>query len=644
MANALRHRGPDDEGYLFYNFQNTICAGSNDTQAEAWQSSLNYSPEKQLNEVGSVCMGIAHRRLSVIDLSANAHQPMASYDGRYWIALNGEIYNYPEIKEELLKLGHQFVTQSDTEVLLYAWIEWGKECLKKLNGMWAFVIFDQKKNKLTACRDRFGVKPFYYFQASDYIAFASEQKAFFEIPGFQSGINHQALFEHLITAEIDKRDEGLFAGIKELKPSHLLEIELGSLCLQTEQYYHLSVNEHLSSFSSVHFIEYARQINTLMTKAIDLRLRSDVSVGFCLSGGLDSSALISYSNRIHSQKNLNQLGSTIKAFTAVNHIKGSDETYWASKVVQELKLEWHQAECASDDLAADIEQMVYYQDIPLLSTSTFAQFQVMKLAKESGVTILMDGQGGDELFAGYFPFYVSYLTQLLKSGNLSLFVGELNALKNSQGTRNLYVRCLIKLLIDKYSPSVISASVSKNIRSESRFVRNEFKQNLHALSVSKEYSLKPLNVHLSEFFTGYYLKNLLRWEDRCSMRYSIESRTPFADDIELIEKMFSIPANYKIVNGWSKSLQREASKGILNEEIRLRKDKLGFSTPQHVWLNQISAKLKTYIHEFGDNNQFIDNQKILKNWNSIFNGKSNREADFVWRYVNFLIWKEKFRL
>jgi len=645
MSNALKHRGPDDEGFLLVNENSVSAAGSDDTQQSCWNSSLSYTPKKSINDCNeNYHFAFGHRRLAVIDLSEAAHQPMCDDSENIWIVCNGEIYNYIELRKELQAAGFTFTSKSDIEVLLAAYKHWGVECLSKFNGMWSFVIYDKKKQLLFGSRDRLGVKPFYYYNDSKTFAFASEQKALLQIQVVETGINYPAVFEHLLMAQIELQSEGFFKNIFELSPGHYFMYDLKTNELKIEKYYTLAFEYSTSHFSKSKLKDYSEQLVNKMTHAVNVRLRSDVPVGFCLSGGLDSSTIVSIASKINNKNKLSQLSDNITVFTATNTNENTDESKWAAIIAKKNNIRWVKAECNPENIMSELEDIIYHQDIPLCTTSTYAQNKVMQSAKENGVTILLDGQGGDELFAGYPVFYTSYYLELLKRFRFGNFINELAHTGNAPYSAGVFFKSTGKIIMDSILPDFITPMIAGSIKKELHFFSSNFrKKNNQLINFSNDFNAKPLNASLHNYCTDYYLRNLLRWEDRCSMQYSIESRTPFADDVALINFIFQIPSVYKIKHGWSKYLMRVAIKGLVPEEIRLRKDKLGFSTPQQQWLKVIHPQMKTIVQDFGRSSEIINNELLLTKWDSIFNDDRQLKIQaFIWRYVCFLIWKKKF--
>lgn len=636
MSTTLTHRGPDDEGYVLFSENNVSVCGGNDTHENSWNNSTNYAAGIHINEISQEFhAGFAHRRLSIIDLSFAGHQPMCSVDGMIWVVINGEIYNYIELREELKSKGYSFKTQSDTEVLIKAYECWDTDIFTKLNGMWSFVLFDRRKNIWLGSRDRFGVKPMYYVNEPDFFAFASEQKALLKLP-ITKEINQNAIADFLKYGKVETDGNCMIQAIHELLPSHNFIFDVTKKTLQVQRYYSLPFSDATSKFKNISDDEIIKNVRSKIFNSIKLRLRADVPLGFCLSGGIDSSSIVG------AAKSLMGASSELHAFTSVYNDKEFDELQWAKLVVEKHQLQWHQAVCSSDDLFSNLESIIYYQDSPLFSTSTYAQNSVMKKAHDAGIPILLDGQGGDELFAGYIPFYISFYTELIRKGHWGRLIKEWHHLSSSPLNSNILLKSLLKMLLDKILPASFRKSIYKKIHAEIRWMNPDV-----SLNLSSSYQLMPqyesggMNHLLHQYFTAYFLKNLLRWEDRCSMQYSIESRTPFADDIDLIEYLFSLPSSYKIVGGQSKSLLRNALIDVLPAQVYQRTDKVGFSTPQQKWLIQHQNTLKTLLQDLAylDNQLWVDKTDILNHWNEIFSMKGKiGEQDFVWRYVNYLIW------
>jgi len=635
MTDIIRHRGPDDEGYLAVNISNNkaISLIGND-------SKVNGTHIRMYKEKNNLFLG--HRRLSILDVSSLGHQPMSNTNKNLWITYNGEIYNYIEIREELKRLGYSFKTQTDTEVILCSYEEWGEDCLKKFNGMWSFVIYDKRKDILFGARDRFGVKPFYYYYDRKYFVFASEIKALVSLPFIEKKINNNSLFDFLAFSGIASNEETIFKSIYELQPSNSFTLHLPSSNFKIKKYYSLQYNGKFESFNNKKSLEYISDIKNLVTNSVKLRLRSDVPVGSALSGGIDSSSIACLINSIKNDSK-EPMNTEQKVFTASFKEKDIDESHWADIAAKHSSSKWYKAFPSSKDYLNDIEQVTYAQDTPYGSPSIYAQYKVMELAKQEGVTVLLDGQGGDELFTGYTMYYDLYLYDFFRNLSIKSFLNEIKCFKNAPVDKRVAIVSFLKQIRRNILPYWIIKKKRTRQGGVFNYINSEFwneKKNRFDLIKSRDF--KSLNQMLFEFFTRQKLQTLLKYEDRNSMNFSIESRTPFADDINLIEYVFNTPSSYKIHNGWSKYLLRESMSGIIPEKIRTRIDKKGFSTPEKKWLHVLKYDLMKYVTD--DLGEFINIQYFKKNIDENLNDISYEEAQMLWRIFAIAVWKKVFNV
>lgn len=603
MSQAIKHRGPDGEGFVFFSKTNPTPVYSNETpQINKESKTFAFNPIASLQDLDSnYDVAFAHRRLSIIDLSESGHQPMCDTQGDYWITFNGEIYNYIELQHELKSRGHVFVTKTDTEVVLEAYKEWGFECLQKFNGMFSFALLDKKNNQLFCARDRVGVKPFYYSNADNAFAFASEYKAFIKSKLIPFEINETQQFDFIVNGNLENTKQSLFKGIYELKPSHYLVYDLSSHVFEITNYYSLP-NKALNVKSDSEIIN---EIEEKLVNAIRLRLRSDVEVGSCLSGGLDSSIIAGVVKHLQPNKQL-------QLFTAVFPNETFDETNYAKLVSDYVGGNWKTVNPTAEDFFKDIEELNYYQDLPVWSTSTYSQHMVMKLASQNNIKVVLDGQGADELFGGYSHHYMALWKEQFSFKNI-------NASKQTiPDAYKLFGKVLLK---DTFGLSVNYS--------------NYFQLNKKRFAKSNNEKLKStLNAQLTSDYQGR-LKSYLKCEDRCSMAFGIESRVPFADDIELVDYLFSIKGRQKIQNGISKYLLREASKNYIPGLIYTRRDKIGFETPVQKWFLPHKDEIIDLVVSQLD---FMNPSYFKSNFEEILNQKPN----FVVRLYSFAIWKKVF--
>lgn len=559
MHQLLRHRGPDGSGLVLFDGTDSI------TYANALHEhkSLPYSPVQGMPEEGlSISSGMAHNRLAIVDLTESGHQPLCDASGRFWIVFNGEIYNHPELRSLLQQKGHRFLSLTDTEVVLKMYEEFGEECTKHFNGMWAFVIFDSHQKRMFASRDRLGVKPFYYAMNGDYFAFASETKAllpFCRNTGLDTSANPHAVLDYFVFTRIEEGKSNWYKNILELKAGKSLKLDLQKHSLHVSTHYTPRNEELYHHEKSVNW--YMDRLEGAFNQSVALRLRSDVEVGACLSGGIDSSLIVASACM--------QTRKPMKVFTARFPDKKYDESHYAKMVADKFKCPFFLTEIDANEVRENLLTLAYCQDFPIWSTSTFLQFRLMKLASENGIKVLLDGQGGDELFGGY-PHHALYV-------------------KNENAFRER-VKFYSKLFLIKMF-NQLPGTHAKKAMLHRMYPVTRFLDNTWLLDALKDWKAwlnvaDSLNEQLSYEAGNSLLKLYLRCEDRCSMHYSIESRTPFSDDPELLSMAFQIPGFLKVHNGMHKYILRKTFKDYLPADVVIRTDKKGFSTPNREWILQ----------------------------------------------------------
>lgn len=604
MSQIIKHRGPDGEGFVMFDGERITPFYSNETPTINKQSSqFKFNPNRAIETAEAVySLAFAHRRLSIIDLSESGHQPLCDDTGNYWITFNGEVYNYIELREELKVKGHTFFTQTDTEVVVAAYKEWGVKCLERFNGMWAFALLDKKNNQVFCARDRVGVKPFYYINTNDVFAFASEYKVFMKSGLVKFEVNEEAQYDYLINATLETKEQSLFKHITELKPSQYLVYNLTSHDFKIDSYYSISLNNITHKTDK----EITDIIEEKVVNAIKLRLRSDVEIGSCLSGGLDSSIIAGVIKHL-------QPNHALKLFTAVFPKEKFDESNYAKLMADRVKGNWQTVSPTAEEFFRDIETLNYYQDLPVWSTSTYSQHRVMQLAKENKIKVVLDGQGADELFAGYGHHYYSYWKE-------NFGFNTFKQLSDSKPT------------ISNPYAFFFKEQVKEKLHLKQDY-SNYFAKNINQLisSPSQQFS-NSLNQQLKNDYWGR-LKSFLKCEDRCSMAFGIESRVPFADDVELVDFAFSIDGKRKIQKGISKYLLREATKAYIPEQIYNRRDKIGFEAPVSVWLLQFKSQVLDTIAELSDE---LNLEYIRIGFDNLATNKPN----FLLRLYSFAIWKK----
>jgi len=566
MTDKLSHRGPDGEGQ--------------------W-----------VNPSGAV--GFGHRRLSIIDLSDGGSQPMHYDQGRFTITLNGEIYNYVELKRELQKKGYKFSSDSDTEVLLALYQDMGAACLQVIDGMFAFAIWDEKEHRLFCARDRFGEKPFFIAQTNEGIFFASEIKAILAA-GVDKEIRYDRIYTYFVynaLYDTHNPETSFYKNVNQLRPSHYFTLDLLSKKIKFVKYYDidLSVKTDLSEN------EIYEKFDFLMRESMSRRLRSDVAVGTSLSGGLDSSTIVSLIESIKKK------GNRQKTFSGRFENFELDEGKYMQMMIDSCAVEPHFVWLTVDHFVNDLERAVYHQDEPFGSTSILASLNVYRLAKEENVTVLLDGQGADELMGGYWVYYISYLKELfvndrqkyLKERSAFNEIHNSDFIDNYKGFRfEAYFPNLRNDLGDlkrNFIPGIVP--VLKELNYD--FV-NSYKG---GKSPHKKFS--TLNKTLKYSTTEWGLEEILRCVDRNSMSHSREVRLPFLYH-KLVEFIFSIPSDLKIRDGWTKYILRKSMETTLPQEIIWRKDKVAYSPPQKRWM-----KDKRIVEMIEESKNHLRSENIL---------------------------------
>jgi asparagine synthase (glutamine-hydrolysing) len=543
MGDALAHRGPDGSG---------IWIDEN-------------------NEVG-----FSHRRLAIIDLSKDGNQPM-HYGNRYTIVYNGEIYNYPELRTELRKAGYMFRTMSDTEVILAAYDCYRSRCLHFLDGMFAFAIWDNHEKTLFAARDRFGEKPFYFWNQGTQMAFASEMKALWSV-GVPRRLNERMILNYIALGQVQNpsdKSQTFFDGILSLPPAHYLVKKADGSDCQMTQYWDLNKHRH-SQLREDESIEF---LNGLMSESVFKRLRSDVPVGGSLSGGLDSSTITWFALQLKGS------GNDFRTFSAIFPGFEKDESGYLDLLQKKLPHQNISVSPTAVELERDLKKLAWHQEEPITSSSAFAQFSVFRRAKETNIKVLLDGQGADEIMAGYDRYAHWFLQELWNQRKFLAALGEKKKLKTNKIRFNWDIRNILSTLLPSHTSLILEKKEYLTILRHPD-IQGQYLDNLKG----KEWNgiSKPLVKSLNDIL--YFncmrmgLEELLRFADRSSMAHGVEVRLPFLSH-KTVEFLFSLPAEYKIRNGYPKWILRKMMEKRLPEEIVWRKGKTGFEPPQKSWLS-----------------------------------------------------------
>ncbi len=613
---TLLHRGPDDHGWL------------------AVAPNLTRSGREGTAPPGEVQAILMHRRLSILDLSPAGWQPMSTPDGRYHLVFNGEIYNYVELRDQLSREGCLFRSTSDTEVLLQALARWGVATLRRLVGMFALGLIDTQQRTLLLARDFFGIKPLYYAHSGACFAFASEIKPLLRLPFVGRAVDPQRLYEYLTWSRTDHDDGTLLADIRQLPAAHFLCVAIDQPTrFQPIRYWDLDLSDRLD----LSFDEAAGQLRELFLDSVRLHLRSDVPVGAALSGGIDSSAIVNAMRAIDPRADLH-------AFSYIADDPAICEERWVDQAAQRAGAVVYKVRPTPDELVEDLDDLVQTQEEPFGSTSIYAQYRVFRRARSAGIKVMLDGQGADEMLAGYRPYLAARLASLLNQGNL-LEVGRL--LLQAQrlpGTGSL-VRLLLQA-VRMLLPSgckVLAERLFGPLLMPSWLNRAWFRERGVRLMPAQQWdSGDILREQLRRTLLTTSLPMLLRYEDRNSMASSIESRVPFLTP-ELAGFVLRLPEEHLIGrDGTSKNVFRRAMRGLVPDAILDRRDKIGFSTPEQPWLTTLRPWVeKTLAGERAQAIAALNLPRVRAQWQAILAGKQRFDCR-VWRWVNLIRWAERF--
>lgn len=588
MSQLMEHRGPDGEGIYKHNIVTLLS-----------------------------------RRLAIIDRKGG-DQPIYNEDKSVVVVYNGEMYNYRELREELEAKGHVFKTKSDTEVIVHGYEEWGDTCFDRYNGMFGIALYDIKRNRMLLVRDHFGIKPFYYAfdkNNNSNLLFASELKPILESGLVDKKPNDRIIYRYLKYRIHDEGEETFFAGIKRLLPGQMMIVDKSGVQLKS----YTNLKERLKTMKvKEDFTEDdKKKFKAKLIQSIQRRLVAEVPVGTCLSGGLDSSTVVAVVNKLLAEhsKDTDSLGKTQKAYSAVFPGSVNDEEKYVDALIKKLKnIESIKIKPKPEEFFEDLEDFVKYQEEPTISTGPYAQYQVMRRAHKD-VTVLLDGQGADEMMAGYLPYYFVYLKQLWKQGNIGTLLREVITSSD----------ILSKLFWQKLMTQI---GVNKSV-AISDLLRGTFKE-----KYTKEKFVTcsdDLKERLVEDVFGNSLQALLRYEDKNAMRFSIEGRVPFLD-FELVEMLFQLPDEAILKDGWNKAILRYAADEYLPEMITKRRNKIGFTTPEHEWFLRMKNRIYgIFLSESFSNRPYFNQQAVVKAFEEFIQGK-NDDTMLFWRLLNVEIW------
>jgi asparagine synthase (glutamine-hydrolysing) len=610
ITDTLTHRGPDASGYKIF-------------------------------QENSYCIGLGHRRLSIIDLTESAAQPMQF--NNLWITFNGEIYNFKEIKNELILLDHSFVSNSDTEVILHAYNQWGVTCANKFIGMFAFVIYDSESKEIICFRDRAGVKPFYYYWHKGLFLFASELKAFHKHPDFKKEINLSAVASFMQYGNVPGSN-CIFTNAYKLKSGHYLKFNLTNKTFEVFKYWSV-YDSYNKPKSNISFSEAKIETEKLLKSAFDFRMVSDVPVGVFLSGGYDSSCVTALLQKDRAEK--------LKTFTIAVPDIGLNEAPYAKEISDHLGTEHFEFECSEKEALTIIEDLPFFYDEPFADSSAIPTTLVCKMASQS-VKVVLSADGGDEIFAGYnrYEYLMKYGNKLTNTpkfvrdglANLmnSVPADKIPFLKNAFNFHNRYEK--IKSVLKDPSPKTLVLELNKQFKDdELEALLKISTKSLQATFIAEDLSTKfysPLGCMMAIDYDTYLVDDILQKVDRASMSVGIESREPFLDH-RIIEFVAQLPDDYKYDNGNKKRIIKEIVHQYLPKKM-MDRPKMGFAIPIEKWLiNELKTKVDHYLNEKEIEAQGIFNVNYVRQLcKSFYEGKKEYGVK-IWHLLMFQMWYKK---
>jgi asparagine synthase (glutamine-hydrolysing) len=629
MSQLLRHRGPDGEGLAMVDGPSgeITTLGGADTSAATYRSGLPYAPGKRHRGAlpAGASIGLAHRRLAIIDLTPSGHQPMCDAAATHWITYNGEIYNYLELRSELEAAGEKFTSSSDTEVILAAYRKWGQACLSRFNGMFAFALWDGARRELFCARDRFGVKPFYYQFDGRAFAFASEPRALALTQAHRIRPRLEALRDLVALDWVDHGAQTCFEGIEQLMPGHFLV--LGEKGLGVRRWWTLDP----SARAAGHPADWEKRFAELFTDSVKLRLRSDVEVGSCLSGGLDSTAVVTTAAK--------QMPRPLHAFScAYDEGPAFDERPFVREAVTASGATSHVVVPDGGDFWNVLDRLSDLQGEPTAGPGLYSQWKVMELANQAGLKVLLDGQGGDETLGGYFRYLPLQLRDRFTSGDFGGFFGLLAPVADRLG-----LSTTLGLCFEPWLPGAVVTPLRRRFGQGKDRVLSKKLAALPAGAVPRAPSGFGSAVSRQMAFDTLQrlLPSLLRYEDRNSMAFSIETRLPFLD-YRLVEFAFSLPDQVKLDGTTTKAILRRALADRIPARVLERRDKMGFETPADLWLRgRYASEARKRLLAPGPLHEWIDPDLMREALEGYFAGRRSIGLQ-VWRWLSLESWSRRY--
>jgi len=621
MTESLAHRGPDDQGFALF-------------EPGLW-ATVDCAPETRRDVVlpeHEVRLALGHRRLSIIDTSPAGHEPMTDATRRFWLSYNGELYNYLELRAELQARGSTFHSSTDTEVLIEAWRHWGPSCFDRMIGMWSFALYDAETRQLVLSRDPFGIKPLYLARGTGRLAFASEPAALLHLPWLEGRVDPQRAFDYLRYGRSDDGTSTFFLGIERFPAGHYAVIDLDRPAdCRPIRYWH----DRPEVDEDIGMTEAAATLRELLLSTVELHLRSDVPVGAALSGGLDSSTLVCLMRQV--------FGDSIElhTFSYLADDPALNEQRWVDSVAKRVAPLQHAVAPTEDELLEDVDTLVRAHGEPMLGLSFYAEFRVYRLAREAGITVMLDGQGADEMFGGYSPYLGPRLATMLRRGRLPSAARfwrtasaspHARALSRSVGVHA--ARSALPAWVEPLGRRLMKDGPLPSWLKSTWFEEQRVSKLAHRSPTDRWMLQAALADDREHMFQGQ-----LRSEDRDAMWHSIENRVPFLT-APLVQFARSLPEELLIdEQAVPKAVLRKAMRGIVPDDVLDRQEKVGFAPPEHRWLQALepwTLDSLQILRKRGD--ALVDVDALRTAWTT--SGGSRAMDGALWRAANLGRWMD----
>jgi asparagine synthase (glutamine-hydrolysing) len=626
MSRLLAHRGPDGEGIaLIDRAGGARLLGGPATRDDVYASAVPWTPTRRDDDGrdADATVGLLQRRLAIVDLSPAGHQPMCDATRTLWMVFNGEIYDWVELRAELEGLGDTFTSHCDSEVILAAYRRWGPDCLSRFNGMFAIALWDTRDRSLFLARDRFGVKPLYYTTDGRSLAFASEPKALVRTGDRVPVARDEAVRDLLALDWVDHRATTFFEGVLQLPAGHWMRVsERG---VELRRWWGLEPGRHAGGDPAAWTARFAE----LFTDAVRLRLRADVPVGSCLSGGLDSTAVVTTMARIGTAEQ--------HAFSVAYDVPGFDERPFIAAAVEASGARSHVVVPDGADFWDVFDRLAYQQDEPTAGSGLFSQWKVMELAHGAGLKVLLDGQGGDETLAGYFRYLPVALRDKLAAGDVAGFARAFGGVAARLGAPTA-----LALTLEPWLPKGLFAPLRRAFgQGKDRVLA------AHLRALPSDPPRPPagfpsyLSRQLAFDTLQRLLPSLLRYEDRDSMAFSIETRLPFLD-YRLVEWVFALPDAQRLDGTVTKAILRRALADRVPASVRERRDKMGFETPTDLWLRtRFAREARERLAGGGVLDRWLDRRAVAAELDDFLAGRRAIGLQ-VWRWLSLESWARRY--